>query len=244
MSLYQSLREPPILTAVIGAECSDGIALIADTQLTRGVDKEPEFTNDEKIKADLEHFVVGYAGTGQTFEIFRKYMVGELILEYSTQKMLFPNNISRAANCVWKLNEVAKTDTIELLAVNHQLSDTHLYYIDKDGYPHRRPYQAIGSGQSVADYFCKSLPCKRTSMKKFAIQAYLSIKFMEQDRPDLFVGGTPTVKYMKKDEKWDIFAPRKDMREFEQHAKKYLKNSGRRMKSIAAESKRELMKHN
>jgi hypothetical protein len=60
MGLYQSLREPPILTSVIGAECSDGIALVADTQLTRSVDKELEFMDDEKIKADLEHFIVGY----------------------------------------------------------------------------------------------------------------------------------------------------------------------------------------
>lgn len=53
MSLYQCLREPPILTAVIGAECKDGIVLVADTKLVRGVDKEPEIKLDEKIRADL-----------------------------------------------------------------------------------------------------------------------------------------------------------------------------------------------
>jgi len=47
------------LTAVIGAECKDGIALVADTKLVRCVDKELETKLDEKIKADLEHFIVG-----------------------------------------------------------------------------------------------------------------------------------------------------------------------------------------
>ena len=241
MSLYQSLREPPILTAVIGAECKDGIVLVADTKLVRGVDKEPEIKLDEKIRADLEHFIVGYAGTEKTFEIFRKYIVGELMLEYSTQKLIHPNNVLRAAHCVSKLNDVAKTEQIKILAVNHQPENSHLYYINERGIIFRMPYQAIGSGQEVADHFCKSLPHTRTSMKGFATQAYLSIKFMEQGRPDLFVGGTPTVKYMKKDQEWDIFAT-DDNKEFEQYAKKYLKNSERRMKSIAAESNRELMK--
>jgi 20S proteasome alpha/beta subunit len=242
MSLYKSLSEPPILTAVIGAECNDGIVLVADTKLVRGVDKQPEIKLDEKIRADLEHFIVGYAGTEKTFEIFRKYMVGELMLEYSTQKLLHPNNVLRAAHCISKLNEVAKTEQIKILAVNHQPENSHLYYIDERGNIFRIPYQAIGSGQEVADHFCKSSLRKQISMKEFATQAYLAIKFMEQGRPDLFVGGTPTVKYMKDNEKWDIFAPYKDMKEFEHYAKKYLKNSDRRMKSIAAASKRELMK--
>jgi len=47
-------------------------------------------------------------------------MVGELMLEYSTQKLLHPNNVLRAAHCISKLNDVAKTEQIKILAVNHQ----------------------------------------------------------------------------------------------------------------------------
>lgn len=96
MSLYQSLREPPILTAVIGAECSDGIALVADTQLTRSVDKEFEFMDDEKIKADFEHFILGYAGTERTFEIFRKYSCRVIESRPITSKNSFTWAIPRA----------------------------------------------------------------------------------------------------------------------------------------------------
>jgi len=47
---------------------------------------------------------------------------------------------------------------------------------------------------------------------------------------------------MKNGKTWDDFAPRQDIKEFERHAKKYLRNADRRMKSIAARSKRELMR--
>lgn len=41
-------------------------------------------------------------------------------------------------------------------------------------------------------------------------------------------------------QEWDIEAPPEDIKEFMQHAMKYLRNSDKRMKSIAAKSMREL----
>ncbi len=55
-------------------------------------------------------------------------------------------------------------------------------------------------------------------------------------------GGPPTVQYMNYNKEWDDEAS-EDINDFEQHAKKYLKNLDRRMKSIAAKSKRELTTH-
>src|SRR5688572_13292368 len=142
MSLYQALREPPILTAIIGAKCRDGVVLIADTKLTHGIDRKHKHKIDEKIAGDLEHFLVGYAGTRQTFKIFRQYMVGNLVLEQITRTDNFPDNISRASYCINKLNQIAKpSDTIELLAVNHTSKNSQLYYIDEDGEAYRRHYQ-------------------------------------------------------------------------------------------------------
>jgi hypothetical protein len=78
-------------------------------------------------------------------------------------------------------------------------------------------------------------------MKTFATEAFLAIKFMERNRPDLRVGGPPTVQYMDYNKEWDDEASSEDINEFEQYAKKHLKKLDRRMKSIAARSKRELM---
>jgi 20S proteasome alpha/beta subunit len=46
MGLYQSLREPPILTAIIGAKCSDGIVLVADAKISR--------INNEKMESTIK----------------------------------------------------------------------------------------------------------------------------------------------------------------------------------------------
>lgn len=57
-------------------------------------------------------------------------------------------------------------------------------------------------------------------MKSFATEAFLAIRFMDQNRPDLRAGGPLTVQYMNYDKEWDNKAPPKDMKEFEQCAKK------------------------
>jgi hypothetical protein len=88
-------------------ECKDDIVLLADTKLVRGIDKEPEIKLDEWIKADLEHFIVGYPGTEKHLRFQKIYgVVGELMWEYSTRKLLHPNNVLRAAHCISKLNDV------------------------------------------------------------------------------------------------------------------------------------------
>jgi hypothetical protein len=107
-----------------------------------------------------------------------------------------------------------------------------------------RYIKRLGSGQEVADRFCKVSSSERMLMKAFATQALLSIKFMEHYQPDPFVGEQSTVKYMKNGKTWDDFALRQGIKEFERYAKKYLRNGDRRMGFISARSKRELMANN
>lgn len=214
MSLYQALREPPILTSIIGAMCKDGIALIADTKLTHGIDRRHKHKIDEKISYDLEHFLIGYSGTTQTFKIFKQYIVGNLVLGQITRTDNFPDNISRACHCVSKLNQIAKpNDNIKLLAVNHSFKHSQLYHIDEFGEAYRKSYYSIGSGQEDADDFCKSLPFKQISMSDFAILAVRAIRFMEQNRRGLGVGGPITIRYMGYDSEWDVKPSDDEVRE-------------------------------
>jgi 20S proteasome alpha/beta subunit len=242
MNLYQSLREPPILTAVIGAKCSDGIVLVADKKISRGNNEKLESTLKKKIAGDLAHFLISYTGPRLTFNIFRKFMIGDLILDLATNKVRFSNYIDRATNCIEQINKVASPDnTIEILAISHAGHNSVLYHINRDGSRNRVfDYVSIGSGQEVADHFCKSILHNRTSMKAFAMEAFLAIKFMDQNRPDLKVGGSPTVQYMNYDNEQDNEAPSKDINEFKRYAKLYLKDFDKQMKSITARSKREL----
>lgn len=243
MSLYQALREPPILTAVIGAMCKDGIALIVDTKLTRGIDRKHRHKIDEKISYDLEHFLIGYAGTRQTFKIFRQYIVGNLILGQITRTDNFPNNISRACHCISELNQIVKEDdTIELIAVNHNFKNSQLYHIDESGEAYRESYFSIGSGQEDADDFCKLLSHSQISMNDFASQAVRAIRFMEQNRRGLGVGGPITIRYMGYESEWDVKPSDDEVKIFEESASEYLRDFNGRKDSMIQKSKRELMK--
>ncbi len=72
---YQCIMKPSILTAVIGAMCTDGIALVTDTKIVRGIGKNQQSDIDKKTARDLAHFVVGYTGSRQSFGNFRKFIV-------------------------------------------------------------------------------------------------------------------------------------------------------------------------
>jgi 20S proteasome alpha/beta subunit len=238
---YRCFKTPPILTAIIGAMCKDGIALIADTKLTHGIDRRHRHKIDEKISYDLEHFLVGYAGTRQTFKIFRQYIVGNLVLGQITRTDSFPDNISRASHCISKLNQIAKpSDTIELLAVNHRFKNSQLYHIDEFGKVYRESYYSIGSGQEEADDFCKSLPHKQISMSDFAKQAVRAIRFMEQNRRGLGVGGPITIRYMGYDSEWDAKPSDDEVNDFEESARKYSDDFNGRKKAMIEKSINEL----
>jgi hypothetical protein len=219
--------------------------LVADQKISRGNNEKLESTIKKKIAGDLAHFVMSYTGPKLTFDIFRKFMVGDLMIDSATNTKRFNFHIERASNCIDEINKVAASgNRIQILAVSHDGHNSVLYHVDEDGYRRRiNDYISIGSGQVVADHFCKSIPHNQLSMKSFAREAFLAIRFMDQDRPDLRVGGPITVQYMNYKKEWDYEAS-EDTNDFEQYAKKYFKNSDNRMKSIAAASKRELMKRN
>ena len=96
MDLYQSLREPPILTAVIGTRCSHGIVLIADSKITRINSEKFESTVKKKIGGDLAHFLISYIGPPLTFNVFRKFMVGDMVLNLAAKKIRFNSNIAES----------------------------------------------------------------------------------------------------------------------------------------------------
>jgi 20S proteasome alpha/beta subunit len=82
-NIYVSLNEPRLVTVIVGAKCSDGVVLVADKKLTDIFDRiPPEFTN--KLSGDVRHFVMGYTGLRQIFDIFRKAIVGGWLLSLNS----------------------------------------------------------------------------------------------------------------------------------------------------------------
>jgi hypothetical protein len=77
-SIYQSLSELQILTVDIVAKCSDGIALIADRKYTNIILGKENF--DRKVFGNIAHFLILFTGQYIAFDIFRKYVIGDIII--------------------------------------------------------------------------------------------------------------------------------------------------------------------
>ena len=178
--IYACLREPPILTVVIGAKCSDGIAMIADKKLTDLSGGDPQFR--DKIRGDLGHILMGYTGLEGMFDIFRKSVVGDVQLMFPSNPYTFDNIMSRCSAPIGLLNTISSRPefSIELLIAKHQKKASDLYHFGVNGNYNTVDYIAIGSGKEVADMLCKPLSFKEMTMKNFIKDAYFAIMYMEQ----------------------------------------------------------------
>jgi hypothetical protein len=106
-SICHSLSELQILTVNIGAKCSDGIALIADIKYTNIILGKKNF--DSKVFGDIAHFLTLFTGQYKAFDIFRKYVVGDMMIDQNdkdiTKHYTFNNIILKFADLVKKFNE-------------------------------------------------------------------------------------------------------------------------------------------
>lgn len=221
-NIYICLREPPVLTVVIGAVCSDGIAMIADKKLTDLSGGDPKFR--DKIRGDLGHILMGYTGLECMFDIFRKSVVGDVHLMFPTNPYTFDNIMDMSRSPLELLNRISSTPifSLELLIAKHQKKASELYHFGLNGNYKAVDYIAIGSGKDTADMFCKSLPFKKMTMKDFVDEAYFAISYMEQYCPGLGVGigpdGVPSIKYLDYEQEWDKEPEIVDVTGFETYA--------------------------
>ena len=200
------------MTVIIGAKCSDGIILIADKRLTR---KNGKVIYNEKIFGDLAHFLIGYSGDTEMFDIFRRYTTGDVMMKRDDPERYTLNNLlTKTSRSIKRFNEIAGRPFKALLA-SHE--EHKLYHIDVDGSWTEETYRAIGSGEKTADMFCKGLSNELT-IKNFSKRAYLAIMYMDQYCPGLGVGvepdDNPDIRYLRYNEEWDRKAPAEDILEF------------------------------
>jgi 20S proteasome alpha/beta subunit len=207
------LSELQILTVNIGAKCSDGIALIADRKYTNIILGKKNF--DSKVFGDIAHFLTLFTGQYKAFDIFRKYVVGDMMINQNDNDIAkhytFNNIIPKFADLVKKFNESIDKlgPKFELLTALHQYKQSGLYYINTKGESEKvTDYKAIGNGGKTADIFCETLQHNEITMKDFIKQAYLAIMFMDKYCPGLGVGveadGIPNIKYLYYNKEWDL----------------------------------------
>lgn len=206
----------------------DGIVLVADKKMTA---EDGSFTYCDKIFGDLFHILIGYTGWERTFDIFRKYIVGDLVINRDTKDFYtFNNYISTASKSIKRFNKLVvdkPKHRFEVLIAKHQQKNSELYYINVDGTATEIPYKAIGSGQKTADMHCDKLDHKNITIKDFAKRAYFSILYMDKFYPDLGVGikedDFPIIRYLEYDKERDREAPSEDKFECRDYAINKLK---------------------
>lgn len=152
--IYVCLSEPPILTVIIGAKCSDGVVLIADKKMTK-IGGEPQFK--DKIFGDLAHFPLAYTGKEDVFHVFRKAMVGEWLLKFNNKEPLGLEEVMPTyASIIRPINGMSSQRRLEVLVGKHSKKNTDLYHIISNGEYSSMSYAAIGSGKDVANKICHS----------------------------------------------------------------------------------------
>ena len=223
-NIYPCFIDQQVLTVVIGAKCLDGIVLIADRKLTR---KNGEPIYREKIFGDIEHVLIGYTGDVDLFDIFRRYTVGDVMIERDTNKRyLVGNLLLKVSDSIKRFNALRCTPFKALMA-NHRGDASVLYHIGVDGtWNEIRNYKAIGSGSTVADMVCCGLEHNNITMKDFAGRASLAIDYMDQYCPGLGVGvepeGAPDIKYLDYNEEKDKPASEQDRKEYKKYSQERL----------------------
>ncbi|MFZ0514694.1 MAG: hypothetical protein WAM14_24030 [Candidatus Nitrosopolaris sp.] len=85
--IYCCFRKPPLLTVIIGVKCSDGMVLIADRKVSTVSGRKLPLA--QKIRGDLTHVLIGYAGRVSMFDILRKYIVGDVVIRRSKDPLYF-----------------------------------------------------------------------------------------------------------------------------------------------------------
>jgi 20S proteasome alpha/beta subunit len=92
------------LTIIIGAKCYDGIVLIADRKVTDFSGRTKRYTN--KIFAGMEHILIGYGGGEEEFDIFKKYIIGDItLLRHDENRYTFDNLIPNIKQSVVRFNK-------------------------------------------------------------------------------------------------------------------------------------------
>jgi 20S proteasome alpha/beta subunit len=245
---YLCLPKSPTLTVIIGAKCSDGVVIVADTKYTdmRG----GQTMHGRKIFGDLAHFLVAYSGTEYAFDVFRKYIVGDVQIPedesdphaktlYYTEKPYTDKNIvSNASKLVKHFNNIIRNPGFEfdMLVATHDWGNSQLHHIDKSGDPYIRNYQSIGSGQDCVDMFCKNISYNETTMYDFTKRAYVAIEYMNQCRPDLFVGlepnGTPMIRFLDYKKEWDKEPQSDQLKELKEYATNKMTEFDKSLKTL------------
>lgn len=181
-----------------------------------------------------------YTGSEEVFDFFRKYIIGDIVINTNTIESYTPENlivkISRLVEIInRRVGNIATGEYFEILAAEHRGEDSKLYYVNKRGKFRELEYKAIGSGASTANDFCRGISRKNVSIKEFTKTAFCSIIHLDRF-PNSTVGvipdGIPMMRYLRYTRVWDKPPPRTHVEEFQRIAQEKLDMDNNNLKSL------------
>jgi 20S proteasome alpha/beta subunit len=199
------------MTLVLGAPCKDGVAIIADKKIVDLATKQ-FLKYDLKIRAPIRNVIFGYSGSTDMFEVFHRYVVGDLmILRDDQAKYTQENLLQKFGSIMHILRKIRNNMDFALDVIVGRIfpgnipSDLHV--INSRGYSKSiAKWTAIGQGKIQARPLIERKWNPSMMMKDFAGLSYCVIKYIENENLDESVGTgkvEPSIKYLADDTELD-----------------------------------------
>jgi 20S proteasome alpha/beta subunit len=188
---------------VLGAKCSNGVTVIADTKITGHEDTF--FGHQPKLFGELTNTIFGCAGTKDMVQLFRKYVLGDVIsLRDSLEKYTDKNLMDNLKKIMLFFREVrdGRVFVLTVMVARILPLSSDLHVVDSLGridFEFNHPWKTIGSGAPDADVILEGEWRDDMTMKQFASLSYSVIRYIEKQKPKGKVGvgdGKPNIRYL------------------------------------------------
>lgn len=227
--LQTSLWSKNDMTYILGADCSDGVALIGDTRVTVVDNYDYIFSkkfdmplDNKKLRQPLNTVIMGSSGFGGLYEEFKTKMLARIITEERKQKFfnIFNNSkytteeefrdlasdvIKQMARDYGEDREKIMDGFFILSASRIDESKAYLFYFSQWGFGDliKERCVQIGCGSPFANTFIKGLWKPKWTMEQTAKLGIFIIKYITHFKLDNGVGFSdemlPQVVYLPHD---------------------------------------------
>lgn len=161
------------MTLALAAVCIDGVVIIEDTALTR-MDTFELLGHDDKLRGVIRNVIFGYSGSEMMYDIFIKYIVGELVmLRDDVQHYTSINMISKFSRIMNLLRDINRSLILKILVARQFRGDgnSDLSMLSENGVVDSiSTWKSIGAADLVAEPLVRDFWNKKSTvnMKDFA----------------------------------------------------------------------------
>ena len=191
------------MTYILGARCSDGVVLIADTKVT--IEDGADYTHSKKLTNPLTTIVMGAAGIGGLYRDFQNRIVSSVIqmekdkeinqdqtplIQTEEEFYVLVNKIIRGMHDDYAEDRHLILNNLMILCASRVNGlKANLTTFNPYGFPEQvNAYKAIGHGEPYGAIFLKKMWNKNMTMEQTAKIGLFVIKFIQDMRLDNSVG--------------------------------------------------------